>query len=572
MQAQVLKPPKLVCATRQVNGDIQLYWHQANNPCGGFIKYEIYHSNNKNGPYSVLATINSQAAGSYLHLGADCNNIDNFYYMLSDFNCPGFFPVPSDTLDCDDPAAPLIQYVSVLNGNVEIFWEVSTSPETFAYIIYRDIGGFNPIDTVFGRFNTFYLDVNANADTKPEKYTIAAMDSCGNTGPFSNLPHQTIFMEPDAVICVKEIDLAWNRYVNWPFDSILEHRVYYKINANPYLVDSVLASDKFSYTFTNFTDGDNLCLFVAAVDPSGIFVSRSNEICVNINIVEPAKFLYITNATVTPANELLIEWMPDPGADLVEISVLRSKNDQSYSIIDQINAPKPIPLTMNLIDVSPVAVDGPVYYKIQTTDSCDNDVESGVARTMHLSGRPRPNFENVIRWNPFEIEHGTIDEYRLYRLENGMWNFILSVPPSNSQIIIDDDISNFYQGDGLFCYRVEAWGTLNFPDGSSRSFISSSNEDCINQIPIIHVPNAIIPEGDNRIFKPVISFYKKSSYIMLIFNRWGQKIFESDNIDIGWDGRHNNEIVSQGVYTYLIQVLGVSGKAISRKGTVMVIR
>jgi len=40
---------------------------------------------------------------------------------------------------------------------------------------------------------------------------------------------------------------------------------------------------------------------------------------------------------------------------------------------------------------------------------------------------------------------------------------------------------------------------------------------------------------------------------MLIFNRWGQLIFESKDINRGWDGKYKGKMVEFGVYTYKIE-------------------
>jgi len=40
---------------------------------------------------------------------------------------------------------------------------------------------------------------------------------------------------------------------------------------------------------------------------------------------------------------------------------------------------------------------------------------------------------------------------------------------------------------------------------------------------------------------------------MLIYNRWGQQIFESHNINKGWDGKYKGKLVELGVYTYRIE-------------------
>lgn len=59
-------------------------------------------------------------------------------------------------------------------------------------------------------------------------------------------------------------------------------------------------------------------------------------------------------------------------------------------------------------------------------------------------------------------------------------------------------------------------------------------------IPLIYyVPNTFTPDGDtyNNVFKPIFSHNNKvGNFLFQIFNRWGDLIFESQNIYIGWDG------------------------------------
>ena len=74
---------------------------------------------------------------------------------------------------------------------------------------------------------------------------------------------------------------------------------------------------------------------------------------------------------------------------------------------------------------------------------------------------------------------------------------------------------------------------------------------------IVYVPNTFTPDGDeyNNEFFPVISAgISEDGYALLIFNRWGELIFESHDLSIGWDGTYNGEIVQDGTYTWKLIV------------------
>jgi trimeric autotransporter adhesin len=73
---------------------------------------------------------------------------------------------------------------------------------------------------------------------------------------------------------------------------------------------------------------------------------------------------------------------------------------------------------------------------------------------------------------------------------------------------------------------------------------------------IYYVPNTFTPDGDgtNDDFKPVIeSGFDPSSYRFYIFNRWGQQIFESKDIEVGWNGTFNGLEAQDGTYTWKIE-------------------
>ena len=81
---------------------------------------------------------------------------------------------------------------------------------------------------------------------------------------------------------------------------------------------------------------------------------------------------------------------------------------------------------------------------------------------------------------------------------------------------------------------------------------------------LFYVPNTFTPDLDNYnpVFQPVFtSGFDPQDYVLYIFNRWGELIFESRNAEIGWDGSYGtwdqsqNEVdmVQDGVYTWKIE-------------------
>ena len=89
----------------------------------------------------------------------------------------------------------------------------------------------------------------------------------------------------------------------------------------------------------------------------------------------------------------------------------------------------------------------------------------------------------------------------------------------------------------------------------------------------LSLPNAFTPNGDGRndIFKAKL-FCNFSEFDFKIFNRWGEKIFESQNSNRGWDGTYLGNKMLPDVYVYFINYKTASHVIKTAKGTVILIR
>ncbi len=98
----------------------------------------------------------------------------------------------------------------------------------------------------------------------------------------------------------------------------------------------------------------------------------------------------------------------------------------------------------------------------------------------------------------------------------------------------------------------------------------------VNEELIYYVPNTFTPDGDeyNNTFHPVFtSGYDPFDYNMLIFNRWGEIVFESNDTRFGWDGTYNGKMVQDGTYTWKIEFKqSLNDKRIMITGHVNIIR
>ena len=96
----------------------------------------------------------------------------------------------------------------------------------------------------------------------------------------------------------------------------------------------------------------------------------------------------------------------------------------------------------------------------------------------------------------------------------------------------------------------------------------------VNPTGMIHIPNAFAPDGDGRndIFRPIMLNNKTENYKFLVYNRWGEKVFETTDPNAGWDGTYQGKPCQTEVYAYLVRVEFVNGEEKTEKGVIHLLR
>lgn len=107
-----------------------------------------------------------------------------------------------------------------------------------------------------------------------------------------------------------------------------------------------------------------------------------------------------------------------------------------------------------------------------------------------------------------------------------------------------------------------------FPDGVSGYYnvtlIVTSDLGCIDTVTkivpvmpevLIYAPNAFTPDGDefNQTWKVHMEGIDLYDFELLIFNRWGEVVWESHDIEASWDGTFNGRVMAPGAYQWTIR-------------------
>ncbi len=94
----------------------------------------------------------------------------------------------------------------------------------------------------------------------------------------------------------------------------------------------------------------------------------------------------------------------------------------------------------------------------------------------------------------------------------------------------------------------------------------------INKGIAIHVPNTFTPNGDgtNDLLRPFMIGIKELAYFR-VFNRWGQLIFQTSDINGAWDGRFKGMQVEMQTVVWMLEGTGVDNLKYQAKGSTVVI-
>jgi gliding motility-associated-like protein len=91
-------------------------------------------------------------------------------------------------------------------------------------------------------------------------------------------------------------------------------------------------------------------------------------------------------------------------------------------------------------------------------------------------------------------------------------------------------------------------------------------------VTLVDVPNAFTPQSGDINSKIMVRGFGISKMKFTIWNRWGQKVFETEDRLVGWDGKYKGVLQPMDVYAYTLDVEFFDGTKTSRKGDITLIR
>ena len=207
----------------------------------------------------------------------------------------------------------------------------------------------------------------------------------------------------------------------------------------------------------------------------------------------------------------------------------------------------------------------PGYYGVsllvESAPGCADSVT--YPNVIHVADFPHADF----MFSPSEPENG--EEVFFYNLSTGenISNFVWNFGDGHSSYVEEPSHAYHLTESELMTVHL----TVTNSDGCS--------DDTIQVVPVednfaFFVPNSFTPnnDGKNEIFLPRVN--DVTNYELIIYNRWGELIFYTNNPEIGWDGFIEGKPAPEGVYVWRIHYakIGTPDEMMVRNGNVTLIR
>jgi gliding motility-associated-like protein len=201
-------------------------------------------------------------------------------------------------------------------------------------------------------------------------------------------------------------------------------------------------------------------------------------------------------------------------------------------------------------------------YRVSAVNKCGTQIISEVHTNILLKGIQDEDFNSLLNFsNYLGWDNGVLD-YTVYGNDNRNPYSLkeAGVIPGRSVLVVNNP--DQYRK----CFRVRALEL----DGELTT--SWSNEICFYYSPEVYVPNAFTANGDNLNDGFGVKGVAINEFNIQIFNRWGEKLYESDDIDEKWIPIYRDKDIQMGTYIYVIRYSDFENKVFQKTGTINLLR
>jgi gliding motility-associated-like protein len=457
--------------------------------------------------------------------------------------------IPSKAQDISPPE---LLNANVVNddGDVSLKWKLTDTIDVDIQIL-RDslaINAFEDIHIIKDTSIVTWTDKNSGANEKARVHITIHFDTCK-----------------------KAVDLNWTRHVTsskwYNFNdtlSIKHYNVWKKTNAGSFT--KIYTTSDTTFTDENVNYNDSLKYYIEAVRASDTLIkSLSNRVSIYTRMPYDPDFIN-PDIIKSDNNKINLQYTIAENSELTRYKLLRSQEyDGLYDTIHTFNTNENI---LSYTDNKTSPSKNIYHYYVASINQCNQlTTKSDTANNLRLQIE-KSNQTALLNWNEFSLRAQNL-AYEVNR-KNGTnpYENLTTVYSTN----YTDSELNFFSGrdsSGKFCYYTVANTQIN--EGQSSKSIS--NQSCIYIKPKVFIPNAFTPNGDgkNETFRPFLSFLPQD-YRLIIYNRRGNKVFETTSPKKPWRGRFRGQHkVKAGTYIFYLEAQNPKQETIQKRGEINVL-
>lgn len=285
--------------------------------------------------------------------------------------------------------------------------------------------------------------------------------------------------------------------------------------------------------------------------------------------------MYAEYASVS-GNDINLKFVVDNTAEVSEYRLQRSDSiDANFVTIKNIFNSQQSDILVTDSESDPISKQ--YYYRLASLNPCGIiNSYSNCASNILLNVSSKEDLNHSLEWNQYEQWQNGVFNYRIYRYFGDVAAEIDVNPAGTLDYTydigwyVDYSHSRKLHTTNKFCYYVEAVENIGHPYSTNTGH-SRSNIACVYHDPICWIPNAFnVSSYDpiNRIFKPVLSFAQEEPYEFIVYDKWGEQIFKSEQTYEGWNGSiNNNQLAPSQYYTYFVRYYDHKNKEHLKTGT-----
>jgi len=452
---------------------------------------------------------------------------------LANINC---LSTPQDITLIDDIIPGKIDQVEVMNGDsVLLNYSIDTGTSYYLEVSLNGSSNFTIVDTLaYGTFPNNYIVDGLDTETNYYCFRLTAFDPCdGDTRP--SLVGCSILLNGAAAN-------NENR-VNWQTETtdLLMFEVF-KDN-------SVINSQTgFQYIDTDVQCGWNYCYRIVMSENNG-FESYSDTICITAISTDTPPGISDINATVE--NDMVELSWSDPAT--IPLVYFINRYVKGGTQAESFNS-----TTSAFTDSTSRPSQNSYLYEISYEDLCGNVSPVATASPVFLS----KYLSTTIQWTNYQGWQNGFQFYQLETYDDG-GQLLNTINIGTDTSYAEVDFTNLPQN---VVYRIVVVpNDMGLPDVHSNflpvTFPSS-----------VVFPNAFTPNGDglNDVF--IYEGLFINEFRMVIYNRWGEAIYVTENPDLGWDGTTNSKQAPSDMYIFNAEFKDESGISFVKKGEVYLLR